>query len=192
MVRHGPRPLTGSIWRSFDLYGPKQAEVTNIADHAAGAPDVVNGGFPFPGDARDFLEDAFLLIDIEGGKRRSTGKRVAGVGVAVRELDGGLRTLRHGLVHMVMDQHAAHGNGAVAHPLRAGDEVGCNAKSLGGKGRSQSSEAGDDLIEDQQDAVLAGDLAQPLEIALGRRQHAAGASHRLDDDGCDGRGIDRR
>jgi len=64
MVRHGSRPLTGSIRRSFDLYGPKQAEVANIADYAAGAPDVVNGGFPFPGDARDFLEDAFLLIDI--------------------------------------------------------------------------------------------------------------------------------
>src|SRR6185436_2358419 len=139
MVRHGPRSLTGSIWRSFDLYGPKQAEVANIANHAAGAPDVVNGGFPFPGDARDFFEDAFLLIDIEGGKRRSTGERVAGVGVAVGELDGGLWSLRHGLVHMMMDQHASHGNGAVAHPLRAGDEVGCNAKSLGGKGRSQPS-----------------------------------------------------
>jgi hypothetical protein len=34
MVRHGPRPLTGSIWRCFDLYGPKQSEVANIADHS--------------------------------------------------------------------------------------------------------------------------------------------------------------
>jgi len=58
MVRHGSRPLTGSIRRSFDLDGPEQAEVANIADHAAGAPDVVNGGFPCPGDARGFLEDA--------------------------------------------------------------------------------------------------------------------------------------
>ena len=39
--------------------------------------------------------------------------------------------------------------------------------------------------------MLAGDLAQPLEIALGRRQYAAGASHRFDDDGRDGRGVDR-
>ena len=94
MVCHGPRSLTGSIWRSFDLYGPKQAEVANIANHAAGAPDVVNGGFPFFGNACDLLEDAFLLIHIEGGKRRGTGQRVAGVGIAVRELDDGLRTLR--------------------------------------------------------------------------------------------------
>jgi hypothetical protein len=92
---------------------------------------------------------------------------------------------------MVMNEHATHGNGAVAHPLRAGDEVGCNAQRLGGKGRSQPSESGDDLIEEQQDAVLAGDLAQSLEIALRRRQHAAGAGHRFDDDGYDGRGVDR-
>jgi hypothetical protein len=102
MVRHGPRPLTGSIWRSFNLYGPKQAEVANIANHAAGGPDVVNGGVPFSGNARDFIEDSFPLIHIEGGKRRSTGERVARVGVAVRELDCGLRSLRHGLVHVVM------------------------------------------------------------------------------------------
>jgi hypothetical protein len=69
MVRHGPRPLTGSIWRSFDLHGPKQAEVANIANHAAGAPDVVNGGFPFSGDTRDLLEDAFLRVRPHGAGR---------------------------------------------------------------------------------------------------------------------------
>jgi hypothetical protein len=84
MVRYGPRPLTGSVWRSFDLYSSKQAEVANIADNAAGAPDAVDGGFPFPGDARDLLENAFLLVHIEGGKRRRTCERVAGVGAAVR------------------------------------------------------------------------------------------------------------
>jgi hypothetical protein len=93
VVRHGPRPLTGSVRRSFDLYGAKQAEVANIAHHAAGAPDIVNGGFPFPGDARDFLEDAFLLIDIEGGKRGGAGQRVAGVGEAMGELDRSLRSI---------------------------------------------------------------------------------------------------
>ena len=37
--------------------------------------------------------------------------------------------------------------------------------------------------------MLLGDLAQPLEIALGRRQHAGRAGHRLDDDGGDGGGA---
>ena len=63
------RPLTRSIRCSFDLYGPKQAEVANIADPAAGATDAADGGSPFPGDARDLFEDAILRIDIEGGKR---------------------------------------------------------------------------------------------------------------------------
>ncbi|WFU75088.1 hypothetical protein [Bradyrhizobium sp. CB2312] len=55
-------------------------------------------------------------------------------------------------MHVLMDQHAAHGNGAVAHPLGAGDEIGRDAQSLRGKGRSQSPEACDDLVEDQRDA----------------------------------------
>ena len=37
--------------------------------------------------------------------------------------------------------------------------------------------------------MLFGDLAQPLEIALGRRQTTGRTCHRLDDDGGDGRGI---
>ena len=37
--------------------------------------------------------------------------------------------------------------------------------------------------------MLLGDLAQPLEIALRRRQHAGRSRHRLDDDGGDGGGA---
>ena len=54
---------------------------------------------------------------------------------------------------------------------------------------AEPAEAGDDLVEDQQDAVLRRDLAQLLEVALGRRQAAGGAGHRLDDDGGDGGGV---
>ena len=54
---------------------------------------------------------------------------------------------------------------------------------------AEPAEAGDDLVEDQEDAVLGRDGAQLLEVALGRRQDAGRARHRLDDDGGDGRGI---
>ena len=54
---------------------------------------------------------------------------------------------------------------------------------------AEPAEAGDDLVEDQQDAVLGRDLAQLLQITLGRRQDAGRARHRLDDDGGDGGGI---
>ena len=54
---------------------------------------------------------------------------------------------------------------------------------------AEAAEASDDLVEDQQDAVLGGDLAQLLQVALGRRQDARGARDRLDDDRGDGGGI---
>ena len=54
---------------------------------------------------------------------------------------------------------------------------------------AEAAEAGDDFVEDQQDAVLVADFAQALEIALGRRQHAGGTGHGFDDDRRDGRGI---
>ena len=54
---------------------------------------------------------------------------------------------------------------------------------------AEAAEAGDDLVEDQQDAVLGRDLAQLLQVALGRRQDAGRARHRLDDDGGDGGGV---
>ena len=69
---------------------------------------------------------------------------------------------------------------------------GIDAVALGGEGIAEPAEAGDDLVEDQQDAVLVADRAQPLQIALGRRQHAGRARHRLDDHGGDGRGVVQR
>ena len=84
------------------------------------------------------------------------------------------------------------GHGARGDALGEGQDVGRDAEALGGEGMAEAAEAGDDLVEDQQDAVLVADLAQALEIALGRRQHAGRAGHRLDDDRGDGRGVMQR
>jgi len=62
----------------------------------------------------------------------------------------------------------------------------------GGERRAEAAEAGDDLVEDEQDAVLVADRAQALEIALGRQQHAGRAGHRLDDHRRDGRRVMQR
>ena len=66
--------------------------------------------------------------------------------------------------------HAAHRHGSGRHPLGEGDHVGLDAIALGGERRAETAEAGDDLVEDEQNAVFVADLAQALEIALGRGQ----------------------
>jgi len=53
----------------------------------------------------------------------------------------------------------------------------------------QAPEAGDDLVEDQQDAVPVADRAQPLQIAEWRRIDATRTRHWLHDDGGHGGGV---
>ena len=48
---------------------------------------------------------------------------------------------------------------------------------------SGASEAGDDLVGDQQDVVAIADLADAREVAVGRHDHAARTHDRLGDDG---------
>ena len=62
----------------------------------------------------------------------------------------------------VVHEHRAHRDDAVGQALGGGDDVRHHAEILGGKRRAEAAEAGDDLVEDQQDAVLGADLAQPL------------------------------
>ena len=114
---------------------------------------------------------------------------MAGIGVAVEELDRVLRPVHEGVVDVLAHDHAAHRHRAGGHALGEGDHVGHDAVALGGERRAEAPEAGDDLVEDQQDAVFVADLAQALEIALGRRQDAGRARHRLDDHRGDGRGV---
>ncbi len=58
--------------------------------------------------------------------------------------------------------------------------------------RAQPAEAGDHLVEDQQDAVPVADRPQPLQIAVRRQQHAGRAGDRLDDHRGDGLGAVQR
>jgi hypothetical protein len=77
-------------------------------------------------------------------------------------------------------------------PLAKRDHVGIDAVALGRKWIAETAIAGDHLIEDQENAVLVADGAQPLEISLRRRQHACRRRDRLDDHGGDRRGVVQR
>ena len=135
------------------------------------------------------LEQALVLVDVERGEAGGGGQRMARVGVAVEQLHQVLGAGHEGVVDLLGRHHARHRHGGVGHTLGKGDHVGGGAVALGSEGVAEAAETGDDLIEDQQDAVLGGDLAQPLQVALGRRQDARGSRHRLDDDGGNGGGI---
>ena len=86
----------------------------------------------------------------------------------------------------------AHRDGAVGEALGGADDVGHHAEILGREAGAEAAEAGDDLVEDQQDAVLVADLAQPLQVALRRDQHAGRARDRLDDHRGDVRRVVQR
>jgi hypothetical protein len=109
------------------------------------------------------------------------------------ELDA-FRAMRHvGVEDARMRQHRAHRHRAVGDALGQSHEVGHDARPLRGEGRAQAAEAGDDLVEDQQDAVPVADLAQARQIALRRRIDAARSGDRLDHHrGHSGRIVDRQ
>ncbi len=110
----------------------------------------------------------------------------------MEQLDDVLRPGHEGLVNRRAHDSAAHRHGAGGDALGESDDVGNHAIAFRRKREAEPSEAGDDLIEDQQDAVFIADRPQPLEIALRGRQHAGRARHRLNDDGRDGGGIVQR
>ncbi len=64
-------------------------------------------------------------------------------------------------------------------------DVGCEARRLRAEPIAGASEPADHLIGDEPDIVLGEDLAELLEIALGRNDHAARSHDRLGDEGGD-------
>ena len=104
----------------------------------------------------------------------------------MEQLDLAGRAGHQRIVNPAARKHRAHRNDTVGDPLGGGDEIWRDAEIIGGKGRAETAEPGDHLIEDQQDAVLVAQRAQALQIALRRDQHAGRTGDRLDDDGGNG------
>ena len=84
------------------------------------------------------------------------------------------------------------GTAPFVRPLAIVIMSGVTPKCCARERRAEATEAGDHLVEDQQDAVLRADLAQPLQVALGRDQHAGRTRDGLDDHGGDVAGVVQR
>ena len=68
-------------------------------------------------------------------------------------------------------------------PLGEHDHVGRHAETLDPEPGAEPSEPGDHRVADEQDPVAAAEVGDPLEVARGRVQDAAGADHRLEEEG---------
>ena len=92
------------------------------------------------------------------------------IGIAVKELDGVLvsRRVHKSVIDTLANEHGAHGHCGIGDALGSGEQIRLHAEILAGKAIAKTTEPGDHLIENQQDTVLGANLAQPLQIALGR------------------------
>ena len=125
--------------------------------------------------------------------RRGARHRVAAVGVAGEELRAGFAP--EGLRHAVGHEHHRQRTVAAGDALAAAEDVWPDARVLGAKPFAGAAEAGDDLVEDEQDVVLVAHLAQRAHVAIRWDDDAGRHQDRLGDDGRDGFGpfqFDRR
>ena len=82
--------------------------------------------------------------------------------------------------------HGAHRRVGGGEALRGRDDVGLVAVAPGAEPVAEPAPGADDLVGDQQDAVLVADLADLLEVALGREEAAARVLDGLEDHAGDG------
>src|SRR3569833_1240946 len=116
-------------------------------------------------------QQTLALVNLESRDTRRACRRMGGVGIAVEELDRSFGALHEGLIDTLLHDYAAHGHAAVRESLRPRDDVGCDAKFLRRKRGAGAAEAGDDFVKYEKNAVLVADLANALQVALGRNQH---------------------
>jgi hypothetical protein len=86
---------------------------------------------------------------------------------------------------LLRDQHRAHRRIAGGQRLRHGDDVRLDAFVLDGEGAAGATQAGEDLVGDQQRPVAIARGAHAREEAGRRDVHAVGAGDRLEEDGGD-------
>ena len=158
MPKKYPSPRTSpTIGRSLSF--------SSVARRAARCPDV--------------LEHLLLLEDLEVAQADRGRDRVAAEGVAVGEH---VAAGEEGLHQPVGGDHRAERGVPGGDALRRGDHVGLVAEAGGAEHVAEAAEGADDLVGDQEHVVLVADLADPLEVARGRREAAAGVLHRLEED----------
>ena len=119
------------------------------------------------------LEELFIAVNIQRGKRGRACNRVRGPGVAVEKLDRPFRgVINDRIVHVTRHCNRRHGDRAVGERFGHSDEVGRHAETLRTERVAGAPETANDFIKHQQNAMCRADLAQAFEVANGGHQHA--------------------
>src|SRR4029079_6439947 len=155
----------------------------------AGAADVRNSrelreGRHEPAELRlegcGTLDEAFALDDVDVDEAGDAGARMAGVRFSVQKRGRRLGPER-GADAPARD-HRGEGDVSGADPLRTRHEVGDEAIALAGEPASETSEAGADLVRDEENVALSADPRPRGPVPIGRRDTATGTDHRLADE----------
>ena len=113
------------------------------------------------------LEQAVALEQVEVRQRGGAARGVAGV----RRRRGAARrrpgSSQNGAATLLGDHHAAERQVAAGDALRERDHVGHDVPALDPEPGAQAAEAADHRVDDEQDAVLAADAGDRLEVAVG-------------------------
>ena len=174
----------------MEFNAANQSEVSDVFDVWL-AFEAVDGFFKDGCHGSWTLEQGFAFVDVLGGDTRCGGGWVCRVGVAVEEFDGvGWAAVHDGVVNFAVCCNRTHWDGGVVNGFGHGDQVRGNAKEFAGGGFAQATEAGDDFIKYQQDAVLGADVTQALQVTLRWQQDAGWAWYGFNNDGGDGWGVD--
>lgn len=110
---------------------------------------------------------------------------MAGISVAMEEFDGIFRAGHQTVIDLAGGKDGAHRNCAVGEALGGRHEIRDNAEIINRERRTETAEAGDDFIENEQDAVFVCRGADALQIALWRQDDASRTGHGFNDDGGD-------
>ncbi len=165
----------------LELDAADQAEIADV-DHVPRALERMQRRLELRRHRGGAREQLFVDVELLRGQQGGTGERVRRVRVTVQELDLAFGSGLHDrFVDLVFRDHRAHRHRGVVDRLGAGQQVRRDVEQMRGKRRTEAAETGDDLVEDQQHAVLAAYGGNALEITLRRDQHTGGSRHRLDD-----------
>src|SRR5688572_14371303 len=149
----------------------------------------MHGTFPARCECGCSREQVFALIDVQGRECGSASGGMRGIGVPMKELDRVLGPLHERVVDRIANKHRAHWDRTIRKSLRCRHDVWHDTEVISTERCTEPSEAGDDFIEDEQDAVLVADLSYSLQIAARRKDDSRRPLHGLDDHRCNGGSI---